>query len=151
MEIELIKQIKEQGIDIKILALTMHGEAKIIKQVMQLGIDGYIIKNSGRDKVLEALGQIFSGQPYFSYEVTKAIMDDLSNKPQKKDRLTMEVSLSKRETEVLDLIVQEMNNHQIAEKLFISVRTVESHKQSLLFKTGSKNVAGLVLYAMNHI
>ena len=147
--IELIKQIRELYPDQPVLALTMASEAKFIKQLIQNGVNGYIIKDSGEDEIVNAVNSILSGKNYFSGEVTQTLIDDMTGKKVKsKQRLTVETPLSDREKEILKLIASEYSNPEIAEKLFISVRTVDAHKRNLLDKTGSKNVAGLIMYAV---
>ncbi len=146
--INLIKSIRKDFPDLKIIALTMHGEARIIKQVLKENVDGYVLKNSGEDELKEAINAVMSGKEYFDKEASRAIIEDLSKKPAKKERLVTEAKLSHREKEILRLITEEYSNQEIANELFISVRTVETHKRNLIEKTGAKNIAGLVMYAI---
>lgn len=145
---ELIKILKERNHPCKIIALTMQSEPRHIKRVLSCGVDGYLLKTSGEREVRKAIREVSNGSHYYSPEVTGIIMDALSSTTKKWDRVTHEVPLTSREKEVLNLIVKEFTNGEIAEELFISVRTVDAHKRNLMEKTGSKNVAGLVLYAI---
>ena len=149
--LELMRRIREKDVNQPVIALTMLGESQHIKQMLALGVNGYILKNAGEEEILKAIDRVMNGESYYSYEVTQAILNDLTGKKLKpKQRLTLETPLSDREKEVLKLIVEEMSNQEIADKLFISVRTVDAHKRNMLEKTGAKNIAGLVMYAVEH-
>lgn len=145
--ISLVKEIKREYPDQKVMAMTMMNESQYVKQMLAAGANGYVLKNCTEEEFIKAIKAINSGSSYYSQEVTSLIMESLVTK-KPKQRLVFEVPLSEREKEVLHLICKEMGNHEIAEKLFISVRTVEAHKRNLLEKTGCKNVAGLVVYAI---
>jgi len=133
----------------KIIALTMNDESRYIKQMLQAGASGYLLKNCGFEEICIAIDTVMSDEKYYTPRITTTVMDYLIGK-KKSDNKTELNPLSDREKDVLHLIVKEFNNHEIAEKLFISPRTVEVHKRNLIDKTGSKNIAGLVLYAINN-
>lgn len=145
--IELMEMVKEKHKDIKVLVLSMVNEANYINKMIALGASGYVLKNTSKNEMREALDKIIKGEDYYAEEVYKTIVNSIARKAPKQ-RLTVEASLSDREKEILLLIVNEYSNQEIADKLFISTRTVESHKRNLLEKTGCKNVAGLVMYAI---
>ncbi len=146
---EWVEAVRAKDKDQKILIMTMMGEIQHIKKLLALGVNGYLLKNSKQSELFNAIDEIMLGERYFSEEVTKNIMSDLMGKKlSPKTRLTVEVPLTDREKEVLSLIVEECSNQEIADRLFISLRTVDSHKRNLLEKTGAKNIAGLVLYAV---
>ena len=148
--ITLTQRIKEKDPSQKVMALTMMGENQHIKHMLSAGVNGYILKNSDKSEILKAIETILAGENYYSGEVTKIIMDSMSGKKKPTQRLTLETPLTNREKEVLKLIVKEYSNQEIADELFISVRTVDAHKRNLLEKTGCKNIAGLVVYALEH-
>ena len=148
--IELMKNIQEKYEGMPVIALTMLGETQHIKQMISHGVNGYLLKNCGEEEIIKALNMVFNGESYFSSEVTNALINDIAGKRKPKQRLTLETPLSGREKEVLKLIVDEKSNQEIADELFISVRTVDAHKRNMLEKTGAKNVAGLVMYAVEH-
>ncbi|CAM9987371.1 unnamed protein product, partial [Chrysoparadoxa australica] len=150
--VELVKRIKSDYPEIKVIALTMISEAAIIKKMMEQGVDGYVLKNCEEDEVFRAIDAVTSGQNYFSQKVTEAIINSIAktSKLTKKQRLTVEKPLSSREKDILKLILKERTNQEIADDLFISTRTVDSHKRNMLDKTGCKNIAGLVLYAIEN-
>lgn len=146
--LELMQYINENIPEQKVIALTMLGESQYVTKMISMGVQGYILKNAGKQQLLDAVKAVSAGENYFSKEATNAIIDALANKKKAKQRLTVETPLSNREKEVLKLIVDELSNQEIADKLFISVRTVETHKHNMLEKTGCKNIAGLVMYAI---
>jgi len=148
--INLLQEIRKEWPTQKVIALTMLGEVTHIKNMISHGVNGYLLKNSTEEEILKSIDEVNKGNNYFSSEVTQSLIDDLQGKKKPKQRLTLETPLSKREKEVLSLIAKEYTNQEIADELFISVRTVDSHKHNLLEKTGAKNVAGLVLYAIEH-
>lgn len=137
--------------DQKVMALTMISENQHIKHMLSAGVNGYILKNADKSEIFKAIDTILNDENYFSSEVTKIIMDNMTGKKKPtKQRLSIETPLTRREKEVLELIVKEYSNQEIADELFISVRTVDAHKRNLLEKTGCKNIAGLVVYAIEH-
>jgi len=140
---EICKIVKNQSPAIKIIALTMHDNAAYISRMIKAGVDGYILKNTGKEELLHAIRTVMKGNRYFSTEVTDALVAGTpkSRKPRTSDFIQ---KLTRREKEILHLIVEEMTTDKIAEKLFISSTTVVSHRKSLLRKLNAKNTAGLV-------
>ncbi|OHX66741.1 response regulator transcription factor [Flammeovirga pacifica] len=146
--ITLCKKVTELYPTVSTLALTMMNEGHNIKKMLSAGAKGYILKDCTQEELRTALIKVNEGENYYSSEVTKTIMQGLTAQPSPKQRVTSEIPLTNRETEILHLICKEFTNTEIAEELFISTRTVETHKRNLLEKTGVKNIAGLVLYAI---
>ena len=144
--VEFTKAVKKAYPDQKVIALTMLGESQHIKHMLKAGVSGYLLKNCGSKELKKAIARVMDGETYFSPDVSQIILNDLSGK--KQARMATEIELSEREIEVLHLIIREYTNQEIADTLFISPRTVDAHKRNLLDKTGSKNIAGLVLYAV---
>ncbi|PWN05674.1 response regulator transcription factor [Rhodohalobacter mucosus] len=143
------RAIKEKYPDLKVLALTMSNDDLHIRQMIQAGASGYIMKSAGRNELKEAIHTIMDGKHYFSDEATQSIMMDLV-KGKGKSSSPDPIHITDRELEILELIVQEYTNQEIAEKLYISSRTVDAHRRNLLQKTGARNTAGLVKYAFQH-
>ncbi len=143
------KKIKEEYTDVKVLALTMSNDDLHIRQMIQAGASGYIMKSAGRKELKDAIDAIMEGRHYFSDEATESIMMDLV-KGKGKSTDPDPIHITDRELEILELIVQEHTNQEIAEKLYISSRTVDAHRRNLLQKTGARNTAGLVKYAFQH-
>ncbi len=143
------KAVKDKFPDVKVLALTMSNDDLHIRQMIQAGASGYIMKSAGRKELKDAIEAIMNGKHYFSDEATESIMMDLV-KGKGKSTVPDPIHITDRELEVLKLIVQEHTNQEIAEKLYISSRTVDAHRRNLLQKTGARNTAGLVKYAFQH-
>lgn len=145
--LEFMKSMKENYPDQKVLVLSMYNEAGYINKMIALGANGYVLKKSDKGELVAAIKKVLDGQDHYSDEVYKTIIGNIAGR-KPKERLTLEAELSDREKEVLVLIANEYTNQEIADKLYISIRTVETHKRNLLEKTGCKNVAGLVMYAV---
>lgn len=144
--LEATAKIKQIAPQVKIIVLTMYEDEQYFNKIMELGASGYILKNTGHDELVRAIHKVHQGDNYFSQEiVSKQIMRKF--KPGAKD-LLQETQLTKREVEVLKLISEEYKNHEIADKLFLSIRTVDTHRRNLLQKLNVKNTAGLVKYAI---
>lgn len=146
--ISLTEEIRKLNKDQTILVLTMIIDSTYVRRMLKAGVSGYLSKDSDKEEILEAIDVVLSGDNYYSRQITKTIMDNLSSKQATRSNVVYEMPLSEREKEVLHLITKEYSNQEIADKLFISVRTVDAHKRNLLDKTGAKNVAGLVIYAI---
>ena len=147
--IELTRQLIAKNPNQKVLALTMFNEPMFIKKMLQVGALGYVLKNAGKAEIVSAVTQVAQGHQYYSPEVTEVVMNHLRGAPGK-GATGVSVPITEREREILYLILQQNSNKEIAEKLFISARTVEAHKRNLIEKTGSKNIAGLVLFAIEN-
>jgi DNA-binding NarL/FixJ family response regulator len=135
----------------KVLVLSMYSDSKYIMSMLEAGAKGYILKNAGKEEVIAAVNAVASGNSYFSSQVSSKIIENLYSKKSVRKRIKQrETPLTPRELEVLRLIALEYSNSEIAEELFISIRTVETHKRNLLEKLGLKNTAGLVKYAITY-
>lgn len=144
--LEVTRKIRAQYPNCLVLILTMHDEAQHIKQLMKAGASGYLLKNCEEWEVIEAIHQILAGEVYYSSGAARSVMNSLSHL--KKINISPQnVRFTPREREVLKLILADMSNQEIAEKLFISIRTVEAHKRNLQVKTASKTIAGLIKFA----
>jgi DNA-binding NarL/FixJ family response regulator len=144
--IELSKKIKELFPQIKILALSMHGDRETISEMLEVGINGYVLKNTGKEELTSALIKLSNNEYFFSNEVTSEMLKEVivDTKQNSKDF----VSLTPREKEIVKLISLEMSNAQISTELFISERTVETHRKNIFRKTQTKSVAGLIKLAI---
>lgn len=140
--IDACKAIKKLKPETKIMILSMISEHKMIKSVMKTGANGYMLKNSGQEEIIEAILKVHSGENHFDERIID-IMLDPTHKAQVKDE-NLHPSLSRREKEILKLIVEEHTTAEIATKLFISFGTVESHRRNMISKLGVRNTAGLV-------
>jgi len=145
---ETTRQIKEQYPEIAVLALTMHNEEPHITSMLRAGATGYILKDTGMDELITAIRTVASGQTYFSKEVAATVMNRFMTHSSHRQPNGQIETLTPREREVLQLIAQEFTNHEIADRLFISPRTVDTHRRNLILKLNVKNTAGLVRYAI---
>ncbi len=140
---EVCKQVKAELPDTKIIALSMHEEHTFITRMLENGASGYLLKNAKKDQMIEAIREVHTGGTYYSREITDILLSGM-----KAGNPTEMPIISRREREVLKLIVYEYTTSEIAEKLFISMNTVESHRSNLLTKLEVKNTAGLVRVAL---
>lgn len=140
--IALTKLVKAKFKNIKIICLSMYSDDISVREMIDAGVSGYIFKNTGKQELLDAIETVAKGEIYFSAEIKGEVLNlDPNNIPER---------LTKREIGILKLIESEMNNKQIAEQLFISERTVETHRKNIFRKTDTQNVIGLLKYAYNH-
>jgi DNA-binding NarL/FixJ family response regulator len=145
--IDTLKEIRRQGSAVKVIILSMHNEAGMIKSLVNLGANGYLLKSSSQDEVVNAIRKVADGQSYFSTEVTLSLL----NKAQSGIQVNQQVELlTDRETEVIQLIAEGFSNKEIGEKLFISHRTVDTHRTNIMKKLNVSNIAGLISYAIKN-
>lgn len=143
---EFAKYVKEHHSQIKILALSMSGEGSLVnKMISDADIKGYALKNIGKADLIEAIEKIALGGIYFTDEVLEELMQIDKIKKENDD-----AHLTTREIEIIKLIEEEKNNKQIAELLFISERTVETHRKNIFRKTNTNSVLSLIKYAYHH-
>lgn len=145
--IELSKILKKKFSAIKILVVSTHSNVSIISRLIRIGVNGYLLKNAEKAELLKAINTIASGDNYFSEETEEK---HLSNNLRIEKQVSALTELSSREKEILVLIAHEYNTAEIAEKTFISLNTVNTHRKNLLSKLNAKNTAGLVKYAVEN-
>jgi DNA-binding NarL/FixJ family response regulator len=143
--LQLAEVIKRDYPCIKVLTVSMFVDHSHISKMLEAGVDGYVSKNANNEELIIAIDLILGGERYYSKEVKDILINGMREQKHKKNLLE---SLSKREMEILHLVLKEYSNKDIADKLFISTRTVETHKYNLLKKTNSKNIAGLFKFAV---
>lgn len=139
--ITLVKKAKQIKPDLKIIVLSMHDEVVMIREMLAAGVDGYVLKKYAQQELVNAIEMVSYGRQYWSAEVNKALLSSLLPQEMPENQIT------DRELEVLRLLAQELTSKQIADKLFISERTVETHRKNLMRKTGANNGIGLMRYA----
>lgn len=143
--IELTQKVKKDFPDIKILALSVSYDVSIVHDLMDAGISGFILKTIGRSELIEAINEISRGNVYFSREVSNEILRSLANRNDQEEEI---YRLTDREIEILKLISHEYSNAEIARQLYISERTVETHRKNIYRKTNTKTIVGLIKYAV---
>ncbi len=149
--VEATKTIHKTYPEISIIALTTYNTKPFIRNMIHVGASGYLVKNTPPSKVLHTIKQVYYNGFYYDTEVMKAIkgITNLSNKNDAKTFFDDEL-ITPREKDVLELICHQYTSQEIAEKLFISKRTVEVHRKNLLEKANVKNIAGLVIFAIQN-
>lgn len=139
--------LKKDYPDIKIIILTMHKDEDYVLECLNLDIMGYVVKDSVADEIKEAIDKVYKGEKYFSKEVIDLAIGSRKRIRNRKKELD-EISLTKREKEVLGLIAEGKINSEIADQLFISERTVEAHRANIMKKIGARNTAELIRKAI---
>lgn len=138
--IEATKQLVKSQPQIKILCLSMHNDRNFISDMLKTGAHGYILKNTGKEELIEALQSLYAGETFLGEEVRKTLLNSFM----KQDKLHPNEKLSDREKEVLECIAAGLTTQEIADQLFISKNTVETHRKNLLYKLQAKNTAELI-------
>ncbi|WP_108867685.1 response regulator [Aquimarina aquimarini] len=134
--------------DLKIIILTMHKEERMISYLMEVGANGYLLKDTNQHELEAAIRSTYEKGFYFNPFVSKALLKGLKHKTTKPPTINKDYHLTSRELEVLEGITQEFTTAEIAEQLFLSVRTIEGHRKNLMNKLGVKNTAGLIVKAV---
>ncbi|WP_316783482.1 response regulator transcription factor [Pedobacter frigiditerrae] len=147
--LDALKILKEKHPSIRVVILSSHEVESFILATIQAGANGYLAKNAEPEEVELTIREVFKNDFYFTLPMLEIMRKGLVKKTNQ-IKLEEEDNLTPREKEVLQLICKQLNSNEIAEKLFLSNRTVEGHRNNLLLKTGSRNTAGLVLYALKH-
>jgi DNA-binding NarL/FixJ family response regulator len=140
--IETAKLIAERKPSVKIIMLTTYNDREIISELIHVGVAGYLLKNSDREELVEAINKVMKGRHYFSDDVENIILQGLIDK-----KNTEAILLTERELEVVKLLAKEYTNDKIAGELHISYRTVETHRKNIMQKTKAHNLAGLIKFA----
>lgn len=156
--IEVLKQLQKQNHDSKRIILSSYSDMKMVNEAMRYGASAYLTKKCARKEIVEAVESVLKDEQYYGETIKEKIVSSFqgnSLRKQKKGELTggeeaILKHLSKRETEVLRYIALEFNSREIAEKLFISTNTVESHRKNLVKKLNVKNSIGLAKFAIKN-
>lgn len=127
---------------VKIIVLSMHDDINHYDSMVEIGVDGFLLKESNYDELEKAIESVFDGRPYFSQELLLKLL--------RSKRQTATIEISKREKDVLELICKGLSTSEIAEKLFLSVSSIEKHRAELLVKTNSPNSTALAVYAIKN-
>jgi DNA-binding NarL/FixJ family response regulator len=136
--------------DLKIIVLSMYGDEQYYYKMIDAGARGFMLKNSGIDKVIAAIRKVTAGENYFSEELLVGLLNTMrGNRPEELPGAA-DNELSGRELEILYHVCLGLSNQEIADKLFISKRTVDKHRANLLGKTGCRNTAALIIYAIKN-
>jgi DNA-binding NarL/FixJ family response regulator len=145
--IEATRLALEKNASLKFISLSMYGEEEYYYKMIDAGVKGFLLKNSEVTEVIKAIETVVDGGTYFSSEVLYNVVKNIKTVSKTPANIA---SISEREKEVLEQICKGLSNQEIAETLYISKRTVEKHRASLLSKTNTKNTAQLVMYAIEN-
>lgn len=136
--------------DLKVVALSMYGENAYYTRMMESGARGFLLKDSEFDQVVEAIMTVNEGGTYFSASLLRSLSSSLKVTTPSSDEIADQDRLSEREIEILVAICRGLSTQEIADELFISKRTVDKHRANILEKSGCKNTASLVVYAIKN-
>lgn len=145
--IQLVRTLKMRHPAIPVLVLTMHNEQEIIQEILLAEAEGYLLKNAGKNEVAEAVSDLLNGKTHYDKQIMQTLLQEF--RLQKRQEQAIK-PLSPRELEILKWIIAEKNSREIAEMLFISKQTVDTHRASIMEKTGSHTLVGLIKYAIRN-
>jgi DNA-binding NarL/FixJ family response regulator len=149
--IEAAKIISEQYPEVKILIFSMHNNREYIVSSVENGANGYLLKDTGKEELMRAIKVVSEGRKYFPPEISEVIIDELLAKTasnQDNSGKPIFQKITPKEKQILGMIVQGLNSREIADKLFLSIRTVDNHRANMMKKTKAKNTADLVMMAI---
>ncbi len=148
--IQTAQKLIRDGFKGKILMLTQYDKEEYVREAIQTGASGYLLKDSIKDDVIAAIRKIMSGETFFSPSISKLLVDEYFQQLKRKTSSKSIPDLTPRETEVLQLIAEGYSTKQIADKLYLSARTVDFHRANISQKLGVHDIAGLTKYAIRH-
>ena len=143
--IDLCKKLVNKHPDLKIIALTNFDETSFVKRILNNGAHGYLLKNTHKIELIDAIKTVLSGEQYLQKDIQKKLLNQAIGKTTSN---SLNIKLTRREKEVLQAISEELTTLEISEKLFISPKTVETHRMNLMSKLGAKNSVGIIKIAM---
>ncbi|VXB01239.1 Two component transcriptional regulator, LuxR family [Flavobacterium sp. 9AF] len=147
--IDLLAKVKKSKPSVKVIVLSMHTENAIVKNVLKNAPDAYLLKNSEEKDFFSALDAVQKGEKYYCNSIKNILLDSATGNKKTSNSSIIPI-LSKREKQVLELIAKEFTTQEIADKLFLSVNTIETYRQNLLLKLGAKNSPGIIAKAYQY-
>lgn len=148
--IEATRKIREKWPQMGVIALSMFNEDELILEMLEAGANGYLLKNADKAEIIEAIEAVAGGDPYYCRSTNSKLAKLIANSRFHPFHRKKAVEFSEKEIEIIRYICQELTNKEIAEKLYLSIRTVEGHRLRILDKMGVKNSIGLVIYAIQN-
>ncbi len=148
--IAVLKKLKNIENKTPVLVLTMHNEESIIKQALDAGATGYILKNSGLEELVKAINTVIKNERYYSNEIAQILFKTKKDSEDIKSNSVLGNVLTKREIQILTFLVREYSSQKIADELFISKRTIEGHRKNIMNKLSIKTTVGLVVFAIKN-
>ncbi len=143
---DLTQKVKADHPDLKVMILSMHNDPVLVKELVGIGIDGFLVKTASEEEIILAVKKVLEGQQYYSHEITSSLINQVVEPPQIKKQF----QLTERELEILQLVADGLSTKEIGNQLFISTRTVDSHRLSIMRKLEVKNIAGLIRFAFKN-
>ncbi len=145
--IALVRKVKRDYPDIKVLVLSMHKDREMVNEIVMAEAEGYILKNTDKKELMKAINRLADGDTYYSNDIMSVMLE----RYQKQEKIEKSKAvLTEREQEILNHIALEMTSEEIADRLFISRRTVETHRKNILRKTNVKTIVGLIKFGFQH-
>ncbi len=149
--IEVTRLVKKNYPDVKVLIVTIHEDEGYVNEIVRAGASGYVLKNADKEEILRAIKAVASGEKFFSPTISQLMIEDFIKKAANEEqRPTTKLVLTKREAEVLTHIAEGETSREIADKLFLSLNTVNTHRMNIMKKLDIHDTAGLVKYALHH-
>jgi DNA-binding NarL/FixJ family response regulator len=148
--ISVMREIKDQFPEIKILALTIHESDQYVLEAFDAGADGYCLKDAGRNELMVAIDSVLQGKRYISPSISDNVLEGYLTERKKLKSKTSWETITPREREVLKLLGEGYQNKEISDMLHISVKTVEKHRANIMSKLDLHNAAALTAYAIDH-
>ncbi len=149
--IEVTRIVKEKQPNVRILILTMYEDEAYVKEMVKAGADGYVLKNADKKEILTAVRTVASGERFFSPTISKLMIEGFIKKASSNEnKSSSDIKLTKRENEVLRFICEGLTSREIADKLFLSLNTVNTHRTNIMKKLNIHDTAGLVKYALQN-
>ena len=145
--VELTRQVKQNYPEVKVLVLSMYNDREIVSEILMSEAEGYILKNTGRQELMNAINRIVDNSTYYSNEVLNIMMTRMKRQKTIEKNTAL---LTPREIEIVKLIMEEFSSEEIAEKLFISKRTVDTHRKNIIQKTNTRTLVGLIKFAIEN-
>lgn len=144
--IAVASELKAEFPEVKILILSTYNQPEFIKNLIAIGVDGYLLKNTGQAELFKAIRSLMKGEPYYGKEITKTVIKSFQKNKVFDSPLDIEVS--EREKDVIRLIAEGLNTSEMADKLCISTHTIDSHRKNILSKLEVKNSAGVIRFGI---
>jgi DNA-binding NarL/FixJ family response regulator len=150
--IEVVKEFAEKGFPCRVIILSSYDDLKLIKEIMDMGVTGYLTKQCAGESIIEAVQTVANGEEYFCETIREKIFNNATKNNPKLNIYKPNINplLTGREIEIIILIALEYSGKEISEQLFISTNTVETHRKNIMKKLKAKNTIGIVKYAMNN-
>jgi DNA-binding NarL/FixJ family response regulator len=149
--LEVARIVKEKHPEVRVLILTMYEDEGYVKEMVRAGADGYVVKNADKKEIITAVRMVASGERFFSPTISKLMIEGFIKKASTGDtKSDSDIRLTKREIEILSFVAEGLTSREIADKLFLSLNTINTHRTNIMKKLNIHDTAGLVKYALQN-